>query len=134
MTFCRFRQGSLLTMGLFDMSTAFMSAAAASLAVIYMYLYKLKPKKSLLSSYDYIVVGGGSAGCVVASRLSEDPTKTVLLLEAGPEADDFRINVPAASPTLQQSDVDWNYQVRYYPWQKFDTDLIVSKLYQNCIN
>jgi choline dehydrogenase-like flavoprotein len=47
-----------------------------------------------VDEFDYVVVGGGSAGCVVASRLSEDPSVTVCLLEAGGEGRDVLIRAP----------------------------------------
>ena len=57
--------------------------------------------------YDYIVVGAGSAGSVVANRLSENPNVTVLLLEAGGMDSKFEIHVPLAYVDLQLSEVDW---------------------------
>lgn len=59
--------------------------------------------------YDYIVIGAGSSGCAVASRLSEDGTTTVLLVEAGPADTDPSIHVPAAFPTLFKTPLDWDY-------------------------
>ncbi|KAA1422181.1 choline dehydrogenase [Mumia zhuanghuii] len=62
-----------------------------------------------MTSYDYVVVGAGSAGAVVAARLTEDPSVTVLLLEAGPEADADEISIPAAFSSLFKTRWDWNY-------------------------
>ncbi len=60
-------------------------------------------------SYDYIVVGAGSAGAVIAARLTEDPGIRVLLLEAGPPAVADEITIPAAFSTLFKTRWDWNY-------------------------
>jgi choline dehydrogenase len=60
--------------------------------------------------YDYIIVGAGSAGCVLAARLSADPGVSVLLLEAGPPDDADEIRAPAAVNRLFQTAYDWNYR------------------------
>ena len=60
-------------------------------------------------SFDYIIVGAGSAGCVLAARLTEDPEVRVLLLEAGLTDEDPRIHTPAGFFSLAKSELDWNY-------------------------
>jgi choline dehydrogenase-like flavoprotein len=59
--------------------------------------------------YDYIIVGAGSAGAVLASRLSEDPHIKVLLLEAGGQPN-VASELPFAAATLQLSELDWAYK------------------------
>ncbi|HJZ49998.1 MAG TPA: choline dehydrogenase [Roseiflexaceae bacterium] len=65
--------------------------------------------------YDYIVIGAGSAGCVVAGRLTEDPHVSVLVLEAGGADDREEIKIPYAAWSLQGSEVDWAYVTEAQP-------------------
>ena len=66
---------------------------------------------------DYIVVGAGSAGCVVASRLSEDPSCRVVLIEAGPKDSFFWIRVPIGyAPTLEDKRFNWRYETEPEPF------------------
>ncbi len=62
-----------------------------------------------MTEVDYIVVGAGSAGCVLASRLSQDPATSVLLLEAGGADRKLEIRVPAAFSKLYRSELDWGF-------------------------
>src|SRR3984893_12388067 len=59
--------------------------------------------------FDYVIVGAGSAGCVLAARLSEDPDVQVLLLEAGPPDTKENVHVPLGYLKLAATDVDWDY-------------------------
>jgi len=59
--------------------------------------------------YDYIIIGAGSAGCVLANRLTEDPKIKVLLLEAGGKDSRKEIHMPAAFSKLFKSPCDWAY-------------------------
>jgi choline dehydrogenase len=62
-----------------------------------------------MNKYDYVVVGAGSAGCVLAARLSEVAGNRVLLLEAGGPDSREDLHVPPAWPTLWGTEVDWAY-------------------------
>jgi choline dehydrogenase len=64
---------------------------------------------------DYVVVGAGSAGCVVAARLSEDRKCTVTLIEAGGSHDDFRIRTPGLSGSLWRTRFDWGFSTVSQP-------------------
>ena len=67
-------------------------------------------------NYDFIVVGAGSAGAVVAHRLSADPSTRVLLLEAGPEHRDWRIEMPTAmSLAIKSRRFNWHYRTEPEP-------------------
>lgn len=61
-------------------------------------------------TFDAIIVGAGSAGCVLANRLSEDPSRRVLLLEAGGNDDDPRVTTPAAMGSLPNTRFDWGFR------------------------
>lgn len=63
----------------------------------------------MIRTFDYIIVGAGSAGCVLANRLSADAGTTVLLIEAGPPDTKRKIHVPLGFVTLDDPAYDWGY-------------------------
>ena len=71
---------------------------------------------SQTSEFDYIIVGAGSAGCVLANRLSADGKHSVLLLEAGPKDSNLWIHVPLGYGKLfKDTTVNWMYQTEPEP-------------------
>lgn len=70
---------------------------------------ELPDQPELRSDYDFIIVGAGSAGCVVANRLSENPKWKILLIEAG-QHENLLMDVPMLVHFLQGYGVNWSYK------------------------
>src|SRR4051794_6260116 len=68
-----------------------------------------------MTDADYVIVGAGSAGCVLASRLSEDSSVRVLLIEAGGKAKHPNVTIPAAFAKQFKTKLDWDYSTEPEP-------------------
>ena len=63
-----------------------------------------------MDSYDYVIVGAGSAGCVLANKLGEDKKYRILVLEAGPMDSNLMIHIPAGVyKAYRNPKINWNY-------------------------
>src|SRR5690606_7585971 len=65
--------------------------------------------------FDYIIVGAGSAGCVIANRLTEDPSVKVLVLEAGGEDNQFFYRMALGFHSWRYPETNWNYETEPEP-------------------
>src|SRR5204863_188935 len=76
-----------------------------------------REKLKMTDKFDYVIVGAGSAGCVLANRLSEDAITSVCVLEAGPRDWHPYIHLPAGFiKTFHMKGINWAYQQEPGPW------------------
>lgn len=68
-----------------------------------------------VKTYDYVIIGGGTAGCVLANRLSEDPNTSVLVLEAGGDNTALEVKAPLMFPKNFRTERDWDYTTTPQP-------------------
>lgn len=94
------------------------AAMAASIGVSALHASATGQERKVHSKYDYIVIGAGSAGCVIANRMSQNSNTTVLLLEAGNPDTKPEILIPSKASSLQGSEVDWGYISEPEPYLK----------------
>ncbi|XP_061193348.1 L-sorbose 1-dehydrogenase-like [Saccostrea echinata] len=97
-----------------DRSLSFLVIFFAVCVYYYMYVKNEASEETNIvfnSTYDYIIVGAGSAGCVLANRLSEDLSSSVLIIEAGgSENENEMMHIPVASGSLQNTKQDWAFR------------------------
>ena len=84
---------------------------------------KIPHKKGSAKCYDYIIIGAGSAGCVLANRLSKNPKNSVLLLEAGGPDSNMNIHIPGAYLKIHKSKQDWGF------WSENQSNVLNRKIY-----
>ena len=72
--------------------------------------YSTRTSRPAAGTYDFVVVGGGSAGATLAARLAEDSNVSVALVEAGTHASQLEAKMPVACGKMQMGEHDWQFK------------------------